>query len=710
MLRSTIARIVNSCTRHRWPVIAVAVLVAVLSSVYAVRHFAIDTNINHLLSSKPLWRQHEMAYEKAFPQRAEQILVVVQARTPENAGQASEALAARIAQRSDVIRSIRQPGGGEFFDKNGLLYTSSDELARTTKQLTSAQPLLGTLAADPSLRGVMDGLSFGTMGVQGGQLKLDDLTRPLTMLGDTLDVVLAGHPASFSWRVLVKGKPADTKEVRRLIDVHPVLDFSALEPGKAATDAIRQAAADLKLASELGATVRLTGDIPLSDEEFATIREGTFTDILITVAAVLVILFLALRSWRIILAVFLALVVGFAATAALGLITVGALNPISVAFAVLFIGLGVDFGIQFSVRYRDERHQHDELLAALRTTGANVGAQLTLAAAAVTAAFFSFTPTDYRGLSELGIIAGSGMIIAFTTSITLLPALLSLLNPPPEPKPLGFAALAPVDRFMERHRIAIIVLTGLVALGGLPLLYFLRFDFNPLNLRNPNVESVATFLELKRDPDTGINAIQILAPSLSDADAVAKRVAKLPEVSRTTTLSDFVPEQQDEKLALIRKASAELGPTINPQRTKPAPSDAENVRALNTAADGLKQAANEEKGPGASAARRLSLLLSQLAKADAAVRGRTEAALIPSLKTAAPASKSRPRATPTTTRPCANSPPRCSPSSRPPRARRSRFRNPDTPSFAPSSKPDSGRSRRSRSCCGSRCGGSATCS
>jgi hopanoid biosynthesis associated RND transporter like protein HpnN len=634
MLRSTIARIVNSCTRHRWPVIAVAVLVAVLSSVYAVRNFAIDTNINHLLSSKPLWRQHEMAYEKAFPQRAEQILVVVQARTPENARQAGEALAARIAQRSDVIRSVRQPGGGEFFDKNGLLYVSTDELARTTKQLTSAQPLLGTLAADPSLRGVMDGLSFGTMGVQGGQLKLDDLTRPLTMLGDTLDVVLAGHPASFSWRVLVKGKPADTKEVRRLIDVHPVLDFSALEPGKAATDAIRQAAADLKLASELGATVRLTGDIPLADEEFATIREGTFTDILITVVAVLVILFLALRSWRIILAVFLALAVGFAATAALGLITVGALNPISVAFAVLFIGLGVDFGIQFSVRYRDERHQHDELLAALRTTGANVGAQLTLAAAAVTAAFFSFTPTDYRGLSELGIIAGSGMIIAFITSITLLPAVLSLLKPPPEPKPLGFAALAPVDRFMERHRIAIIVLTGIVALGGLPLLYFLRFDFNPLNLRNPKVESVATFLELKRDPDTGINAIQILAPSLSDADAVAKRVAKLPEVSRTMTLSDFVPEQQDEKLALIRKASATLGPTINPQRTKPAPSDAENVRALNTAADGLKQAANEEKGPGASAARRLSSLLSQLAKADAAVRARAEAALIPSLKTA----------------------------------------------------------------------------
>jgi uncharacterized protein len=634
MLRSTIARIVDFSARNRWPVIAVALVVATLSSIYAARHFAIDTDINHLISTHLPWRQHELAYEKAFPQRAELTLVVVQGKTPENVKRATEALTAKLSERRDIIRSVDQPGGGPYFDKNGLLYLSTDELARTTSQLTSAKPLLGTLAADPSLRGVMDGLSFGTMGVQGGHLKLDDATRPLTMLADTLDAVAAGAPASFSWRVLVKGKPAESKELRRFIEVHPILDFSALEPGKAASDAIRQAATDLKLTSDYDASIRLTGPIPLSDEEFGTLKESAPIDIGATVIAVLIILWLALRSGRLILACFISLMVGLAATAALGLIMVGALNLISIAFAVLFIGLGVDFGIQFAVRYRAERHEEDELAAALHNTGGNVGAQLTLAATAVAAGFFSFTPTDYRGLSELGLIAGAGMIIAFITSVTLLPALISLLRPPGEPHPLGFAWLAPVDRFMERHRIAIVVLTLLVAVLGLPLLYFLRFDFNVANMRNANTESVATYLELKRDPEAGINSIYILKPSLAEADRLAARVAKLPEVSQTLTLSNLVPESQNEKLGLIRKARAALNATINPQRLRPAPSDAENVRALTTTADALEQIANEERGIGAGAARRLSRTLTVLAKADAAARARAEAALIPSLKTA----------------------------------------------------------------------------
>ena len=463
MLRSIIARVVDFSTRYRWPVIAAALVLAVLSSLYAARHFAIDTDINHLLSTHLPWRQHEIAFEKAFPQRAELTLVVVQAPTPENTKHAAEALMAKLVERKDILRSIHQPGGGPFFDKHGLLYLPIEEVEKSTTQLTRARPLLGALASDPSLRGVMDAVTFGTMGVQGGQIKLDDLARPFNLASDALEAVVAGQPASFSWRVLVKGKPAETSELRRFLEVHPILDFSALEPGKAASDAIRKTAADLNLASEYGASVRLTGPIPLSDEEFATLKDSAPIDILVTVIAVLIILWLALRSGRLIFACFIALMVGLAATAALGLLMVGALNLISVAFAVLFIGLGVDFGVQFSVRYRAERHEIDDLATALHNTGVNVGAQLTLAATAVAAGFFSFLPTDYRGLSELRLIAGAGMIIAFITSVTLLPALISLLRPPGEPHPLGFAWLAPVDRFMERHRIAIVVLTLLVA-------------------------------------------------------------------------------------------------------------------------------------------------------------------------------------------------------------------------------------------------------
>ena len=225
------------------------------------------------------------------------------------------------------------------------------------------------------------------------------------------------------------------------------------------------------------------------------------------IAVVLIILYLALRSPKIIVAVVATTLVGLVVTAALGLWMTGALNPISVAFAVLFVGIGVDFSIQYSVRYRAERHQDDDLAVALKNTAINVGVPLTLAAATTAAGFFSFLPTSYGGFSELGAIAGVGMIVAWAASIVLLPALLAVLNPPAEKEELGYRALAPVDRFCERHRIKIVVGTlALVGLGA-PLLYFLRFDFNPMNLRSPKAESIATYLDLRRDPMTGASAI-----------------------------------------------------------------------------------------------------------------------------------------------------------------------------------------------------------
>src|ERR1700720_1468807 len=118
------------------------------------------------------------------------------------------------------------------------------------------------------------------------------------------------------------------------------------------------------------------------------------------------------------------------------------------------------------------------------------------------------------------------MLVAFTSSITVLPALLSLLNPPGEKEPVGYAFLAPVDHFLEKHRVVIIVGTLLVAIAGLPLLYFLRFDFNPINLRSPKVESIATFLDLRKDPNTGANAVNVMTSSDADGRKIADKLSK----------------------------------------------------------------------------------------------------------------------------------------------------------------------------------------
>src|SRR5262249_18650327 len=207
---------------------------------------------------------------------------------------------------------------------------------------------------------------------------------------------------------------------------------------------------------------------------------------------------------------------------------------------------------------RAERHDEPKLHSALSQAATKIGVPLTLAAAAVAAGFLSFLPTDYRGVSELGLIAGVGMLIADVTSITLLPALLPLLNPPGERETIGYSALAPVDWFLQEYRVPVIVGTLAVAVLGAPLLYFLTFDFDPIHLRSSQTESISTVLELGSDPRAGINSVNIVTGSVDEASAAVEKLQKLPEVLDARNLLSFVPQDQDKKLASMKEFARQI--------------------------------------------------------------------------------------------------------------------------------------------------------
>jgi len=631
MLTSAVLRIVGFCTRHPWPVIVVAAVLAIGSALYTATHFAITTDTDQLMPQDLPWRQHELAYREAFPQ--DQILVVVQGPTTELVEMAADRLAAELQSRHDRFSSVRRPQGSEFLQRTALLFLPVDQVSGTADRLAAAKPLIEVLATDPSLRGVMQALRIGIAAAEVRRMPSDTLAGPMNMLSDTLDDLFAGRFPSFSWRELMNGKPAASDELRGFIQIQPKLDFSALEPGRAAIDTIRQAADELKLGSIFGSRLRLTGQAAINDEQFAMLNKWMLPHLAGTVLAVLFIVWLALRSAHINLAVLVSLSIGFVVTAAAGLLMVGAFNMISVAFGILFIGLGADFCIQFTVRYRSERHERDEVRAALRGTAERAGGPLALAAAGTMFGFFSFVPTAYRGIAELGLIAGFGMMIAFISTITLLPALLTLFGTPGEPERMGFVALAPADRFLTRHRIAVVVGTIIVVLAGTPLLSRMRFDFDPVHLQDPKGEAVSTYHELITVPELGISSVNIVAPSVAEVDQITQRAAALPEVSGTRSIENLVPSDQDGKLPVIQKAAAVLGPAINPSATRPAPSDGETVGAIRAAAMDLRRLPTAGEGEaGAAAASRLSGLLDRLANADAAVRDKTRDVLIAPLR------------------------------------------------------------------------------
>ncbi|WP_153101802.1 MMPL family transporter [Paraburkholderia hayleyella] len=633
MLKSSIVRLVAGSVRHPARVIALSLVLAVASSVYVAHHFKINTDISRLIDTDPQWSALDEATSRAFPQRGQSLLVVVEAPVPELADAAANTLTTALQKEPGEFVAVTQPAGGAFFERNGLLFASLSEVESTTAKLTQARPLLNLLAKDPSLTGLAGVLSTSLMlPLQMGQVKLADMDRLLSRSAQTLDQVLADQPAAFSWRALVDPEAARTP-ARAFIAVQPVVDYGALEAGAQASRAIRAAAASLDLKGQYGAQIRLTGEQPLADEEFASVQEGALVNGIATFAAVLLILWLALRSGRLIVAVFITLFVGLAITAALGLMMVGALNMISVAFMVLFVGLGVDFGVQFGVKYREERHRDPRLAAALAHTAAHIGAPLTLAAVAVAESFFSFMPTAYRGVAELGQIAGVGMFVAYLCNMTLLPALIRVFNPPGEAAVPGFKCLAPVDAFLERQRKPVLFITLALVLGALPLLAHLRFDFNPLHLKDPHSESMATLLALNDSPLAPLNNVHVLAPSLVEANRIAAHLAALPEVGRTTTLSSFIPADQTQKRALIAAAAQSLLPALN-QPAAPAARDAVRIAALKRAANQLALAAEDHPGPGAASAAHLSATLDKLAAADAATRERAEHALGATLRLA----------------------------------------------------------------------------
>ena len=611
MFDNIVAPVVDACVRQARAVLVIALIVTVACGYYAATHFALNSDINALLPGNVPWRQNELAFEKSFKQFGV-IDVLVSAPTPELAAAATRDLAEGLSAKPDMFPSVANLAGSDYIQRVSLMLQPLDGVKKTAEGLVQGGPLIHDFTSDPSIRGLIAGLEDTLIGVNSGRLKLDDLARPFAAISATLDDVLKGQPASFSWRALAEGKSLSINERRGILEVRPKLDFHDLQPGEAATKAIRDLAAPLE--SRYRAQVRLTGPVPMDDEQFGSIKENALRNGVVTLAIVGLILWLALRSGRLILALVVNLIVGLAVTAAAGLALVGSFNLISIYFAVLFVGIGVDFAIQFSVRYRDERHRVGDLPTAIRGAGRYVATPLALASLATACGFFSFLPTDYKGVSELGLVAGVGMLIAFVSSVTVLPALIELGNPKGEAEGLGYTWLAPLDRFLERRRIPVIVGTLLIVACASPLLMRLKFDFNPIDLQDPKGEATATYLELSRDPESAANAVQILAPNIDAAKAIAARMAKLPEVAATMTVASFIPDDQDQKIPILKAASAQLADDFHPKDMSPAPTDAENVEALNEGAQRLHEGADGAKGPGAEASLHLADQLQALAK------------------------------------------------------------------------------------------------
>src|ERR1700751_2711785 len=503
--------LVDFCRRHALRVVLAGSLLAIFAGWYADAHLGINTDTDQMIAASLPWRQRAELFKSYFPQFRDLLVAVIDAKEPEEAEDTAAALAEKLEQDSDHFLSVRRPDASPFLKQEGMLFLDTPQLESLLDRTIDAQPFLGELALDPSARGIFKSLSLLGTGVVEGKADLAPYLKALTAFHQAMVDVIAGHPHPLSWTRLLGGDVADLAGPYKFVLVQPKLDLSSIEPGGAATRAMREAAAGLEFIKSGDARMRITGSVALADEEFASVAQGAIAGIIGSILLISLWLFLAVRSWRLILPILLTLGLGLMLTLLFAAAAVGTLNLVSVGFGILFVGIPVAFAIQFSVRYREMRLLFPEAPRALAETGRRVGGQILVASAATAAGFLAFVPTDFRGVAELGLIAGIGMLIAFLCTMTFLPAAITLFRPRGESAEVGFHWAAPLDDSVHHRRKQLLIAFAILGSLGLILLPRIGFDADPLHTKNPNTEAMQTLYDLGDSPLTNPFTVEFLA-------------------------------------------------------------------------------------------------------------------------------------------------------------------------------------------------------
>jgi hopanoid biosynthesis associated RND transporter like protein HpnN len=545
----------------------------------------------------------ELDYQRRFPVLYENIVLVVDAPTPEEAGTASAQLAERLNESPEYFHNVFMPGG-EFFEKHGLLYMDTDELEDFADRMARFQPYLAGLAQDGTLRGLAMMLERGVAAVRSGDIGGEELVPMVGRVTEAIAAERAGEPYKLSWAEVVAGSEMEGVSRRRFILAQPALDFTKILSAEAPIEAVRRFARELNLDEEHGFSVRVTGDVALAYDDMKLIQFQTMFAGAVSFFLVSGILAYAFRSLRMVVATATTLIVGLIDTAAFAVWAVGHLNMISVAFAVLFIGLSVDFGIHLVLRYREaagQGHTHGESLA---MAGEEVGTSILLCAITTSIGFYAFVPTDFGGVAELGLISGTGVFISVLLNLTCLPAFLSLGIAPGDKFDFATRARAAQEivPFQIRHPRTVGIGAVVFAAGAIWFLPQIEFDGNPLRVRDPSTESVRVFEELLADGQSSPWDISVLAPDRASAEVMAKRLLEVPEVGEAITVDDYVPADQEDKIAILEDVSMFLGPPLAAGEKKPAPTFEEQLAALEGLDEELERLSRDGDEPELAAA------------------------------------------------------------------------------------------------------------
>jgi hopanoid biosynthesis associated RND transporter like protein HpnN len=516
----------------------------------------------------------------------EDITIVVEAGTLEEAKAYASRLVREIRRGPVKFNRIAYRIDPKRFERRALLYLSVEELREIRDKIYDNQEFMEAFAAAPTLDQLLEGVNnqiaaaFLThlfdVGLRAnGTANLDFVRTVLGQIAERLD---RAGPYRSPWGALFSFERGDEADAGYFLSDDKSLLFVLVEPAsrkgsftgdQEAITAIRSAVAAVR---EEFPRVRVgvTGAPALSNDEMTAAFRDSRVATLLAFGLTLLLLLLAFRAVAKPLLMLAVLAVSLAWSVGLTTLTIGHLTIFSVMFIPIVVGIGIDYGIYFLFRYEEELFLGRNLGEALELTAARTGPGILLGGLTAAAAFYVLALTDFRGIRELGIIAGHSIMLAWLAMMTFFPALLVLRDRRHAARPLGT-----VPRALELEKIRVPLLerlshrpkTVLTVAGAFTLfsawaVTTVGFDYNLLNLQAEGTESV--IWEKKVLAKAGRSAFSGLATAGTLAELRKKHEAfeRLPTVSEVDSVLLLIPERQGEKIKIIR----EFAPLVSPVR------------------------------------------------------------------------------------------------------------------------------------------------
>ena len=548
--------------RFIWPQIGLFALCVV----YTCFFLKTDMNRDNLVGPNQKYHQYYMALRQEFPQ-SDDLVVVVESDNVEKNRQFVERIAAKMQAETNLFQDVFYLQDLQVMGTKALLYASETNLVEMQSTLEAARPFIKQFTQTTNLVSLFEQINTTfrtapqeeTAETRSLVKSLPALSRIVSQANDALQ--RSGTPPSPNVVTLLGGSDDDllssyitfAKGKIFLVTTHAPNDDLTGD----AVDRLRALVQQTK-AEVPGLNVGITGEPVLDYDEMNQSEKDTTLAVIVSLVLCAVIFIYGYNETGRPIKATACLVVGLGYTLAFTTLVVGHLNILTITFVPMLIGLAIDFGIHLITRYEEELRHGKTEADALTKAMAFTGQGIFIGALTTAGAFAAMAFTNFKGIQEMGIICGGGLMVCFIPMMTMLPALLlrgkqNELDHKIEQHAKEDERRAKIEKCWLERPMLVCGITATLCLLALFAGRKLYFDYNLIKMQSPRLSSVVFEQKLLDSAEKSLLYAAVTADSLTNAVALQEKFERLPSVAETQPpfYKDFLNPNQGKKLQMI---------------------------------------------------------------------------------------------------------------------------------------------------------------